>query len=313
MGIDRIFERADENSCRPQLLKFNNMSKLVLGAVQFGINYGVNNQKGIPSTNEIKKILDFAFKSKINILDTAEAYGNSQERIGEYLKKSNNKFKIITKYSKLRNDLPSNIIDRVKNNLEILNIDNLYCYMFHNFNDYISCFNLFKEDLFYLKRNGLIDKIGVSLHSNEEIYEVLKNDNINLIQLPFNLLDNSNQRKEVLIKAKSKGIEVHTRSVFLQGLFFKDLNQIKGNLLEIKEYLNLIKEIVGKEEMNDLALNYAYSKEYIDCVLLGVDSVNQLKSNINTIKNSKTENFNYEVDNIFVNNNLLLNPANWNS
>ena len=289
------------------------MSKIILGTVQFGLDYGVNNQKGIPSSNEIKKILDFAFNRKINILDTAEAYGNSQERIGEYIKKSNNKFKIITKYSKLRNDLPSNIIDRVKKNLEILNIDNLYCYMFHNFNDYISFFNLFQEDLLHLKRNGLIDKIGVSLHSNEEIFEVLKNDNINLIQLPFNLLDNSSQRKEVLIKVKSKGIEVHTRSVFLQGLFFQDLNQIKGKLLEIKEDLNLIKGIIGKEDMNDLALNYAYSKEYIDCVLLGVDNVDQLKSNIDCIEGSTTKSIISEIDNIVVKNNLLLNPSNWNS
>lgn len=288
------------------------MSKLILGTVQFGLNYGVNNQKGIPSLYEIKKILDLAFKRNINILDTAEAYGNSQEKIGHYIKKSNNKFKVITKYSKLRNDLPSNIIDRVKKNLEILNIDNLYCYMFHNFNDYISYFNLFQEDLLHLKRNGLIDKIGVSLHSNEEISEVLKNDNIGLIQLPFNLLDNSSQRKEVLIKAKSKGVEVHTRSVFLQGLFFQDSNEIKGKLLEIREDLNIINGLVGKEEMNDLALNYAYSKEYIDCVLLGVDSVDQLKSNINIIKKSKTENFYREVDNIVVKNHLLLNPANWN-
>ena len=118
---------------------------------------------------------------------------------------------------------------------------------------------------------------------------------------------------KILIKAKSKGIEVHTRSVFLQGLFFQDSNQIEGKLLEIKEDLNLIKGIVGKEDMNDLALNYAYSKEYIDSVLLGVDNVSQLKSNINTIKKSKTEKFNHEVDNIVVKNNLLLNPANWNS
>lgn len=289
------------------------MSKLILGTVQFGLNYGVNNKEGIPSSYEIKKILDFAFKSKINILDTAEAYGNSQERIGEYHKNSNNKFKIITKFSKLRNDLPSNIIERVKKNLKTLYIDNLYCYMFHNFNDYISFFNLFQEDLLYLKKNGLIDKIGVSLHSNKEISEVLKNDNIDLIQLPFNLLDNSNHRKEILIEAKNKGIEVHTRSVFLQGLFFQDLNQIKGKLLEIKEDLYKIKGIVGKENMNDLALNYAYSKEYIDYVLLGVDSVVQLKSNINTIRNSKTENIIHEVDNIDVKNSLLLNPANWNS
>jgi aryl-alcohol dehydrogenase-like predicted oxidoreductase len=185
--------------------------------------------------------------------------------------------------------------------------------MFHNFNDYISFFNFFQEDLLHLKTNGLIDKIGVSLHSNEEIIEVLKNDNIDLIQLPFNLLDNSNQRKEILIEAKTKGIEVHTRSVFLQGLFFQDLNQIEGKLLEIKEDLNKIKGIVGIEEINDLALNYAYSKEYIDCVLLGVDNVVQLKCNINTIKNSKTENIIHEVDNIIVKNSLLLNPANWNS
>tara|TARA_B100000780_G_scaffold260519_1_gene212360 strand:- start:423 stop:980 length:558 start_codon:yes stop_codon:yes gene_type:complete len=185
--------------------------------------------------------------------------------------------------------------------------------MFHNYKDYISFFNLFQEDLSHLKRNGLINKIGVSLHSNEEIRAVLKNGSIDLIQLPFNLLDNASQRKEILINAKSRGIEVHTRSVFLQGLFFQDSNEIKGKLLEIKEDLNIIKGIVGKENMNDLALNYAYSKEYIDCVLLGVDNVDQLKSNINTIKNSKTEKYNHEVDNILVKNNLLLNPANWNS
>ena len=185
--------------------------------------------------------------------------------------------------------------------------------MFHNFNDYMFFFNLFREDLLHLKRNGLIDKIGVSLHSNKEITEVLKNYTIDLIQLPFNLLDNSHQRKEILIKAKVRGIEVHTRSVFLQGLFFKDSNEIKDELFEIKEGLNTIKSLVKKEEMNDLALNYAYSKDYIDRVLLGVDSVEQLKSNINTINNSKTNSFNHEVDNIVVKNNLLLNPANWNS
>ena len=128
------------------------MSKLILGTVQFGINYGINNKIGKPSSNEIKEILDFAFERNINILDTAEAYGSSQERIGGYIKQSNNKFEIITKYSRYRNDLPSNIVDRVKKNLEILNVEKLYCYMFHNFNDYTSFFNLFKDDLSKWKR-----------------------------------------------------------------------------------------------------------------------------------------------------------------
>ncbi len=287
------------------------MSKLILGTVQFGLQYGVNNQKGIPSTNEIKRILDFAFKSKINILDTAEAYGNSQEIIGNYIKKSNNKFKIITKYCKHRNDLPSNIIDRVKNNLDVLNVDNLYCYMFHNFNDYVSFFNLFQDDLLHLKRNGLINKIGVSLHSNEEIIEVLNNDNIDLIQFPFNLLDNSSQRKEVLIKAKSKGIEVHTRSVFLQGLFFKDFSTIEGKLSVLKKYLLELKKTVNLHEMNNVALNYVCSNANIDGVLLGVDNVSQLKKNISCINDNKFKHIIVNIDSINVKEQNLLNPANW--
>ena len=287
------------------------MSKLILGTVQFGLQYGVNNQKGIPSTNEIKRILDFAFKSKINILDTAEAYGTSQEIIGNYIKESNNKFKIISKYCKHRNDLPFNIIDRVKNNIDVLNVDNLYCYMFHNFNDYLSFFNLFKDDLLQLKRRGLINKIGVSLHSNEEIIEVLNNDNIDLIQFPYNLLDNFSQRREVLRKAKSKGIEVHTRSVFLQGLFFKEINQLYGNLEYFKEYLKILINIVPEGLMNNLALNYAFSKGYIDCILIGVDNIDQLKSNINCVKYQKTNNLFCKIDKIDVENKLMLNPVNW--
>jgi len=287
------------------------MSKLILGTVQFGLNYGINNLRGKPNSNEIKKILDFAFKNEIDILDTAEVYGESQERIGEYHKISDNKFKIITKYGNLRNDLPTNIIDRVTNNLTILNVNNLYCYMFHNFNDYKSLFSLFRKDLLSLKRNGLIKKLGVSLHSNDEIIEVLRNDEIDLVQLPFNLLDNCNKREEILKKAKKKGVEIHTRSVFLQGLFFKDSDKLKGNLLELKEDLNKIKGLVSKEDMNDLALNYTYSKKYIDYVLLGVDSVDQLKDNIHCINNNTTKSINSEVDKIIVKNSFILNPSNW--
>ena len=287
------------------------MSKLILGTVQFGLQYGVNNQGGIPSTIEIKRILDYAFKSKINILDTAEAYGTSQEIIGNYIKKSNNKFKIISKYCKHRNDLPFNIIDRVKNNIDVLNVDSLYCYMFHNFNDYLSFFNIFQDDLLHLKRNGLINKIGVSLHSNEEIIEVLNNDNIDLIQFPYNLLDNFSHRREVLLKAKSKGIEVHTRSVFLQGLFFKDISTIDGKISLLKKYLLKLKKIVNLYEMNNVALNYVCSNANIDCVLLGVDNVSQLKKNISCINDNRFNDIIKNIDSINVNEKDLLNPTNW--
>jgi len=287
------------------------MSKLVLGTVQFGLNYGINNFKGKLNSKEIKQTLDLAYENKILTLDTAEIYGDSHERIGEYHKKNQKKFKIISKYSSLRNDLPKNIIDRVAKNLTILNSRMLYCYMFHNFKDYKHLFELYRGDLLYLKRNGLINKLGVSLHSNKEITEVIKNDEIDLIQLPFNLLDNSNARAGVLKKAKKSGIEIHTRSVFLQGLFFKDPNKLMGNLTILRDDLCKINRLVSSKNISDLALNYACSKDYIDSVLIGVDGVDQLKANIECVQNNACKNIHSKVDEIVVKNRFMLNPSNW--
>ena len=150
------------------------MSKIILGTVQFGLDYGINNNNGKPNHNEVKSILDYAYKNNITFLDTAEAYGDSHEIIGKYHANSNNKFKVITKSVQLELDLPKNISDRINHHLKILNIDNLYCYMFHNYDDFKNYFNLFKLELLELKSRGIIKKIGVSLHSNHNINDVLK-------------------------------------------------------------------------------------------------------------------------------------------
>ncbi|MDB4129586.1 aldo/keto reductase, partial [Flavobacteriaceae bacterium] len=84
-------------------------SKLMLGTVQFGIDYGINNKDGVPSIKEVFEILDFAYNNGVRFLDTAEAYGDSQSVIGKFHLQNNNKFKIVTKFSPLRKDLPNNI------------------------------------------------------------------------------------------------------------------------------------------------------------------------------------------------------------
>ncbi len=199
-------------------------NKIILGTVQFGLDYGINNKAGKPTYDTIKEILDLSFKKNINFLDTAEAYGDSQEKIGNYHSHSSNVFRVITKFSPSRKDLPNNISERIKCNLNTLKVESLYSYMFHSYTDFKTYFSLFKKELLSMKNEGLIKKIGVSLNSNEEIEDVLNCNHIDLIQLPFNLLDNNNQRKKTLIKAKEKGLEIHTRSVFLQGLFLKNQN-----------------------------------------------------------------------------------------
>ena len=189
-------------------------SKTILGTVQFGLDYGVNNVEGKPSVETVKKILDIGYSKGIGILDTAEAYGDSQEIIGRYHKQADNKFKIITKFSAFRKDLPDKIIERVESNIKTLNIDTLYCYMYHSFLDFITFYERDICGIRELKITGLIRKLGVSVYTNEELEKVLEFKEVDIIQLPFNLFDNNNLRGKIMMKAKSNGIEIHTRSTF---------------------------------------------------------------------------------------------------
>lgn len=287
------------------------MNKIILGTVQFGLKYGINNDIGKPNFNQVKSIMDYAFENNVNFLDTAEAYGNSHEIIGKYHSSSINKFKVITKYSPKRTDLPQKISDRIFHNLSVLDIDDLYCYMFHSYKDFNEYYRIFKPELIELKRLGKIKKIGVSLHYNKNINKLIKLKEIDLIQMPFNLLDNNKKRKEILSQAKSIGLEIHARSIFLQGLFFKDLNVIEGKPLILKKYLTKIENLIEKNQINNLALNYVYSNQNIDGVLFGVDSLNQLKKNISCINSDEFFNIFNKIDTINVEEENLLDPSNW--
>lgn len=289
-----------------------NITKLILGTVQFGLDYGINNKQGKPSENEVKSILDCAHNNGITFLDTAEAYGDSQKRIGEYHKVANYKFNITTKYNSKIN-LPKSIGKRVEYNLSTLNVDRLYSYMFHSFEEYRLFYPDFKNDLNFLINDELIGKLGVSVYTNEEALKVLEDNSIQLIQLPYNLLDNLNKRKAVLKRAKERGVEIHTRSVFLQGLFFKELCQLPNRLQKLAPYLKLIRQIQENNniQIQEVALNYALENKMISKILIGVDSLMQLQDNIKSASINIDENILKEVDKIDVKETELLNPVNW--
>ncbi|MDE5417232.1 aldo/keto reductase [Labilibaculum sp. DW002] len=285
-------------------------SKLILGTVQFGLDYGINNDVGKPSFGKVCQILDFAFDNGVKVLDTAEAYGNSQDVIGSYHKISNQIFNIITKYSPNRTDLPEGIVERINLNLETLGVDTLYAYMFHSFADYRKYYKIFSEDLIELRELGIIKKIGVSLYTNDELEQVIKCEEIDLIQLPFNLLDNNYQRGEVLQKAKNRGVEIHTRSVFLQGLFFKELLEDKLSYFTL--YLKQLRDMASSDfGISDLALNYVCKQANIDNVLIGVDNIEQLNSNFISLQKDVPVEIQKSIDLINVKDKSMLNPSNW--
>lgn len=289
-------------------------SKIVLGTVQFGLSYGINNQSGKPSQIEVNKVLDLAFDNNIRLLDSAEAYGNAHEVIGEYHQNSTIRFEIISKYHASRADLPSDIHQRVHSLLSTLHVDHLYGYMFHNYKDYAQLKEELLPPMKKLKTEGKIHRIGVSLYTNQEFASVIEDDSIDMIQLPFNMLDNNTLRGELLRKAKERGKEIHTRSVFLQGLFFKKVETFSEKLNPLKKYIQTLREISIQHNtgIGEMALNYAVQQPLIDHVLIGVDNAMQLKENLSLLERRWNTATMRAIDALAVNETELLNPANWN-
>ena len=96
---------------------------------------------------------------------------------------------------------------------------------------------MYSKQIKVIKKKKYHQKIGVSIYTNQEFENALNYDLIDLIQIPFNLLDNFNNKGDLIKKAKSKNIEIHARSVFLQGLFFKDHKSLKNSMKSITPYL----------------------------------------------------------------------------
>lgn len=286
-------------------------SKLILGTVQFGLKYGINNTIGKPKKEEVLSLLKVAYNSGIRILDTAEAYGNAHHLIGNYHKEQNNfKFKIITKFP---HHIKHNLIkSKVIEYLDLMNVNALDVMMFHSYDSFQSNYNSLNT-LNELKSDGLIKNIGVSVYTNAQLESLLNKDLITVVQLPFNLLDNFNVRGDLINNLKEKGKIIHTRSAFLQGLFFKKSSDDMLIVKSLKSQLEILKEITKKQacSMEELALGYCISQKNIDKVIIGVDSISQLNDNIKASSYEVNEEAINCINSIDVENLDLLNPSLW--
>lgn len=281
----------------------------ILGTAQFGLDYGINNNYGQVSLEEVNKILTLANKFGINILDTAFSYGDAMDRIGNFHKSSNFCFKINTKFI-LDSDI--SVSNQLKNSIERLGVSKIDTYFFHSYSDFINNPNIVNE-LIEIRNSGHFNKIGVSIYENDEMERCIYDEHIDVIQLPFNLLDNNNQRGNLILLAKKYKKEVHVRSVFLQGLFFLDVKHLPLKLIPLTPYileLQRIAKLVGIN-ISDLALAYVKNQKGIDSIIIGVDSANQLEKNFFSSNYELDENIKDLINKILVKETELLNPRNW--
>lgn len=254
------------------------MTELCLGTVQFGMNYGVQGN-GQPSSSEAISILNAAYNAGIRAYDTASAYGTAERVLHQFLSQTfidRDTVQIISKTKS--HDL--NLVTDAKTSLENLGIQYLYGYLLH---DAKLVFNpVVMQNLQVIKDIGLSKEIGVSVYTPEEALQCLKYDSVDIIQVPYNVLDRRLDNCNFFEKAKSLGIDVYVRSVLLQGLLMMNPENIPPQMRFAESFVKQYQEQCCSHNVSyfEGAVGYVLQHPDIDFLVFGVDNISHLNEYI---------------------------------
>lgn len=303
--------------------------RMVLGTAQFGFTYGIANTRGCPIQEQVDVLVRTAIANGIHYIDTANAYGESEQVLGKALSGGwGSRATIITKLSPL-DDCPADAAsDVVKAYVErsvfqscrALHKSCLDVLMLHRAEHLTAWNGSAWRALSDLKHRKVIDRLGVSVQSPDEALSALDFEAIEFIQLPFNILD---YRWDAVIEKVSlvrqrRPLVIHSRSALLQGLLTSTQVGLWhrarcSNARDVITWLHAKAAEYTNANVVELALRYVLSQSWIDAVVIGVETSDQL---IDNLKKSGFESWTDScIDSIVADRPQVpletLNPANW--
>lgn len=286
-------------------------TKLALGTAQFGFPYGISNKSGQVIRFEVKKILDFAVKNGINTLDTAASYGDSEFCIGEI---GTSPFRVITKLPPFPRsgieeaDWCESLVHESLSKLKRESIDGL---LLHRSRDLLgpSGKKIFKS-LQRLKKENFVKKIGVSIYNPWELDETLAAYDIDIVQSPFSIMDRRLATSGWLKRLNDCGVEIHVRSIFLQGLMLIPPEEIPEQFMPWTPLFNSWHLWLKNNSVSpvEACLHFVASHQLIDRIVVGVESVVQLQELVRLAKKGRR----IDIPGVFSEDESLINPSNWN-
>lgn len=252
------------------------LEKLALGTVQFGLPYGIASKvQTAVEYQEVTQIISSALSHNITVLDTAQAYGNSEEVLGTYIREYTPQVELVSKMQAHSRQEAELVFAR---SLEKLGVKQLYGYLLHRFAQYEESPEIF-DVLLEQKKALKVRKIGFSLYYPYELEKIFQ-DKIpfDLVQVPYSLFDR--RFEPYFAHLKELGVEVHVRSVFLQGLLLRDPVLLPSFFDPIKPVIMQLGAVAKKNgaSVHALALLFALTNPYVDKVVVGVHTHLQLQN-----------------------------------
>ena len=266
--------------------------RLCLGTVQFGLAYGINNKTGKPARDEVFAMLDYALEQGIEYIDTAAAYGNAEELLGEYFssRKVPSDLKVI---SKLMPNLIADdcmdaeplLIKEIEKSLQRLHLNCLEGYLLHTPTNFYN--SSIMRGLKHAKELGLIKNLGVSIYETQHALDVVASGLVDFIQVPYNIFDQRLEKTDFYSLARANGVMVFGRAPFLQGLLFMQPDEVPEHLARARNYLQEFAQIIASYELPQVEASLLFSAQNpgLDRVVFGVDNMVQLKEDLEIIAN----------------------------
>lgn len=260
--------------------------KLALGTAQFGLSYGLANNAGKASSDTVQQLLNIARTSNITMFDTAIAYGDSEQVLGRY---NLAKFEIVSKLPEVPLDclkVEEWVEKQVLASLKRLKINKLQALLLHRPAQLLepSGETLYKSIL-RLKEKGLVSQIGVSVYGPDELSELIKRFDFDVVQAPMNIFDRRMEATGMLKQLKKAGIAIHIRSAFLQGLLLMPSAKVPVYFAPWSPLLSTYHHWLIEQNLSPLqaCLSYLNQQADIDKIIVGVDNAQQLQQIITTI------------------------------
>lgn len=287
-------------------------SRIGLGTVQWGMEYGVANNQCPTPIDEVGRILISAQNFGVQIIDSAALYGEAEDVLGNHCL---NEFKVVTKTPRFAHTPitaeDAQVLNRTfLRSLERLCIPSAYGLLVHHADDLFNTGGEWLiEALLSLRAEGKVSRVGVSVYDGVQIESVLKRFTPDLVQLPLSVFDQRLINDGSLKLLSSLGVEIHVRSAFLQGLLLMNPNLIPSYFQPWKQQLTDWHKICAAHRVlpQHAALAFVCDRPEINCCLIGVMNSNQLNQSLeglNTVETFDTSQFAcYDL--------ALVNPVNW--
>ena len=260
------------------------LARLGLGTVQFGQDYGVSNRGGRPDEREVAALLARAATAGVGYIDTAPAYGDAETLVGRHLGSGHN-LRIVTKTpvltdARIEARHRQHILDTLAVSLDRLKVDAVHGLLVHQSGDLAKPgWQHLIDAMSEAKLRGLTSWIGASIYNDDQLALVESRFRPEIVQLPLNVLDRRPIVSGTLARLKSSGIEVHTRSAFLQGLLLMEPDDLPEFFAPIRKKIVGLRGLWRKHGLSALnsCLAFALQRPEVDAVIVGVNCLNEFE------------------------------------